>query len=69
MFYSWSDNKGELENSFTRDEVLTNLTIYWCTGTVNSAMRIYYEMQKNLHWSLKARQHQEFRFERHLGKP
>jgi len=48
MFYSWSDNKGDLENSFTKDELLTNLTIYWCTGTINSAMRIYYEMQKSL---------------------
>ncbi len=48
MFYSWSDNRGELESSFTRDELLTNLTIYWCTGTINSGMRIYYEMQKSI---------------------
>ena len=42
-FWRWSDNKGDLENSFTKDELLTNLTIYWVTGTINSAIRIYYE--------------------------
>jgi pimeloyl-ACP methyl ester carboxylesterase len=42
-FYSWSDCKGKLENIFTRDELLTNLTIYWATQTINSALRLYYE--------------------------
>jgi pimeloyl-ACP methyl ester carboxylesterase len=42
-FYSWSDCNGKLENVFTRDELLTNLTIYWATQTINSAIRIYYE--------------------------
>lgn len=32
-FYGWSDIKGNLENSFTKDELLTNLTIYWVTQT------------------------------------
>jgi len=42
-FYSWSDCNGKLENCYTKDELLTNLTIYWATQTINSAMRIYYE--------------------------
>lgn len=42
-FQLWSDNKGDLENSFTKDELLTNLTIYWATQTINAAMRIYFE--------------------------
>jgi len=42
-FYSWSDCKGKLENVFTKDELLTNLTIYWATQTINSAIRLYYE--------------------------
>jgi pimeloyl-ACP methyl ester carboxylesterase len=42
-FYSWSDCKGKLENIFTKDELLTNLTIYWATQTINSAIRLYYE--------------------------
>jgi len=32
---SWSDR------SLTRDEILTNLTIYWLTGTIGSSMRMY----------------------------
>jgi len=43
-FYSWSDCKGKLENIFTKDELLTNLTIYWATQTINSAIRLYYEV-------------------------
>jgi pimeloyl-ACP methyl ester carboxylesterase len=42
-FYSWSDCNGNLETVFTRDEILTNLTIYWATQTINSAFRLYYE--------------------------
>jgi microsomal epoxide hydrolase len=29
--------------SFTRDQVLTNITIYWVTGTITSSMRLYRE--------------------------
>jgi pimeloyl-ACP methyl ester carboxylesterase len=36
---AWSD--ADLEQSFTRDEILTNLTIYWLTGTIGSSMRMY----------------------------
>ena len=42
-FYSWSDCKGKLENTFTKDELLTNLTIYWATQTIHSANYLYYE--------------------------
>ena len=42
-FYAWSDNDGDLENAFTKDELLINLTIYWATQTINSSMRLYYE--------------------------
>ena len=37
----WSDGGGEVERSFTRDELLTNITIYWLTGTIGSSMRMY----------------------------
>ncbi len=40
---TWSDCDGEIEKSFTKDEILTNVTIYWVTGTINSSTRIYYE--------------------------
>jgi pimeloyl-ACP methyl ester carboxylesterase len=42
-FASWSDSNGDVENSFTKDELLTNITIYWVTQTINSAVRMYYE--------------------------
>lgn len=38
---AWSDCDGDLERSFTKDEILTNVTIYWLTGTIGSSMRMY----------------------------
>jgi pimeloyl-ACP methyl ester carboxylesterase len=38
---AWSDCDGDVERAFTRDEILTNVTIYWLTGTIGSAMRMY----------------------------
>ena len=32
---------------FTRDELLTNITVYWVTGTINSSTRLYYEVRKS----------------------
>ncbi|MEU4388365.1 epoxide hydrolase family protein [Promicromonospora sp. NPDC023805] len=37
--HAWSD--GGVEHSYTRDEILTNITIYWLTGTIGSSMRMY----------------------------
>ncbi|MCF3111962.1 epoxide hydrolase [Niabella sp. CC-SYL272] len=45
-FYTWSDIKGDLENAYTKDELLANLTLYWATQTITSAMRLYYETMK-----------------------
>ena len=42
-FRAWSDCDGDIERRFTKDELLTNLTIYWATGTIASANRIYAE--------------------------
>jgi pimeloyl-ACP methyl ester carboxylesterase len=39
----WSDCDGDVQRLFTRDELLTTIAIYWFTGTVNSANRLYYE--------------------------
>jgi pimeloyl-ACP methyl ester carboxylesterase len=47
-FWAWSDHGGRLENSFTKDELLTNVMIYWVTQTMPSATRIYFESQHNL---------------------
>ncbi len=42
-FRSWSDCGGDLERRFTKDQLLTNVTIYWVTQTINSSVRLYYE--------------------------
>jgi pimeloyl-ACP methyl ester carboxylesterase len=42
-FRSWSDSGGEVESKFTRDELLTNVTVYWVTQTATSSARIYFE--------------------------
>ena len=38
---AWSDCDGDVERSFSKDEILTNVTIYWLTGTIASSMRMY----------------------------
>lgn len=42
-FHSWTDTNDSPEGTISRDELLTNLTIYWVTQTVGSSFRIYYE--------------------------
>jgi pimeloyl-ACP methyl ester carboxylesterase len=46
-FRSWSDCAGHIERRFTKDELLTNITIYWATQTIDSSMRVYYETRKS----------------------
>jgi pimeloyl-ACP methyl ester carboxylesterase len=48
-FRAWSDCDGDIEQRFTKDELLTNIMIYCVTETVNSAARLYYE--ENMHAS------------------
>jgi pimeloyl-ACP methyl ester carboxylesterase len=43
---SWSDCGGELSRRFTLDDVATLLTIYWATGTIASANRLYYDRDR-----------------------
>jgi microsomal epoxide hydrolase len=42
-FRTWGDCKGEVESRFTKDQLLTNIMIYWITQTINSSTRLYYE--------------------------
>ena len=42
-FRAWSDCGGDVEKRFSKDELLTNLTIYWATRTIHSSARLYYE--------------------------
>ncbi len=51
-FRTWSDCHGDVEKSFTRDQLLTNVMIYWVTQTINSSTRLYYEARHHP-WRLK----------------
>ncbi len=42
-FYGWSDIDGDIEREYTKDELLTNIMIYWVTQTINPSIRSYYE--------------------------
>jgi pimeloyl-ACP methyl ester carboxylesterase len=44
-FRNWSDCGGDVENSFTRDELLTNIMLYWVTGAIGSSFWPYYARQ------------------------
>jgi pimeloyl-ACP methyl ester carboxylesterase len=51
-FRTWSDCHGDVEKSFSKDQMLTNVTIYWMTQTINSSTRLYYEARHHP-WRLK----------------
>lgn len=40
---AWTDPAGDVEESFSKDDLLTNVMIYWVTQTVNSSARSYFE--------------------------
>jgi pimeloyl-ACP methyl ester carboxylesterase len=42
-YYAWSDCGGEVENRFTKDELLTNISMYWFTQSISSSIRGYYQ--------------------------
>ena len=46
-FWAWSDHGGDLKTSFTKDELLTNVMLYWVTDSMPSSTRIYFESQHN----------------------
>ncbi len=43
-FRAWSDCGGDVETRFTKDELLTNVMLYWATESATSSCRLYYEM-------------------------
>ncbi len=43
-FHGWSDLGGRAPDSkFNRDDLLTNISVYWFTQSITSSARIYYE--------------------------
>ena len=51
-YRTWSDCGGDVEKSYTKDELLTIVTIYWVTQTISSSTRMYFENQKQL-WTME----------------
>jgi len=51
-YRTWSDCGGDVEKSYTKDELLTIVTIYWVAQTISSSTRMYFENQKSL-WTME----------------
>jgi epoxide hydrolase len=50
-FKEWTHPSGELpERSVSRDRMLTNVMLYWLTGTGASSAHLYYESAHSSHW-------------------
>lgn len=43
----WSDCRGDIESVYTKDELLTNVSLYWFTETITSSFRLYRETRLN----------------------
>ena len=39
---SWSDSGGDVETRFSKDQILTLVSIYWHTNTIGTSVRYYY---------------------------
>jgi pimeloyl-ACP methyl ester carboxylesterase len=46
-FRTWSDCNGDVETRFTKEELLTNIAIYWFTQSISSSVRLYYESRRS----------------------
>jgi pimeloyl-ACP methyl ester carboxylesterase len=46
-FHGWTDCDGHVENAIDRDQLLTNVMVYWVTQTITSSTRLYYEVFKS----------------------
>ncbi|MCZ9340827.1 epoxide hydrolase, partial [Streptomyces sp. TRM76130] len=42
-FAEWTDSAELPEEAVDRDRLLTNVMLYWLTGTAGSSARVYYE--------------------------
>jgi pimeloyl-ACP methyl ester carboxylesterase len=46
-FKEWSDSRDRPEDAVDRDQLLTNVMIYWLTRTAGSSARLYYESMQS----------------------
>ncbi len=47
-FKEWTDSSERPEDAADRDQILTNVTLYWLTGTAGSSARLYRETANDL---------------------
>ncbi|WP_442591940.1 epoxide hydrolase family protein [Pedobacter sp. AW31-3R] len=47
-FRSWSDCNEDLQNSYSMDELITNVMIYWITNTIGTSVQMYFENTHSL---------------------
>jgi epoxide hydrolase len=50
-FKEWTDSRERPEDAVDRDQLLTNVMLYWLTRTAGSAARLYYERAHADYWS------------------
>jgi hypothetical protein len=68
-FWVWSDHDDDLWETLDRDAVLTNVMMYWLTGTVFSAARTCYEMSRSGGSFLAGRVEVPTGYARYPGEP
>ena len=51
-YHQWSDWQEDFEEVFSKDDLLTNIMLYWINNTFGTAIRIYYESHHHP-WSVK----------------
>jgi hypothetical protein len=42
-YRAWSDCGGDIESRFSKDTLLTTITLYWATSTIGSSFRSYFD--------------------------
>jgi microsomal epoxide hydrolase len=45
-FHAWTDNDGRIESAIGRDDMLTNISLYWFTGAIGSSFWPYYARRR-----------------------
>ncbi len=46
-YWAWTDANGDPGNILSKDEMLDNIMLYWCTASAASSARLYWESFKN----------------------
>ena len=46
-YWAWTDANGDPENILSKDEMLDNIMLYWCTASAASSARLYWESFNN----------------------